>query len=59
VEIFIQQDKIQRFFATNYGVPCDFGAMSCEMIAKAVITHFNCSYVKVTEDGEGGAIVQR
>ena len=34
-----------------------FGAQSCEMIAKELITKFNLSKCEVSEDGENGAIV--
>ena len=34
-----------------------FGAQSCEMIAKELITKFNLSRCEVSEDGENGAIV--
>lgn len=34
-----------------------FGAQSCEMLAKELITKFNLSKCEVSEDGENGAIV--
>jgi hypothetical protein len=59
IEIFTQQFQIDEYFARIFGVPAQFGNMSCEMIAQSVMTAFkNCSYVKVLEDGEGGATVQ-
>lgn len=36
---------------------CEFGAMSCEMIAEDLITEFDLSRCEVSEDGENGAIV--
>jgi len=33
--------------------------MSCEMIARELIEHFNLSRCEVSEDGENGAIVTR
>ena len=62
IEIFNMQFQIDEYFAHLYGVPAKFCAMSCEMIAEKMLcdfAHHNCVYVKVTEDGEGGAIVQR
>ena len=34
-----------------------FGAMSCEMIARKLITEFNLSMCEVNEDGENGAVL--
>jgi Zn ribbon nucleic-acid-binding protein len=60
IEIFMQQFQIGEYFAHRFGRPAQFGNMSCEMIAEGVIEAFNhCIYVKVLEDKEGGAIVQR
>ncbi len=36
---------------------CEFGAMSCEMIAQELIAQFNLSRCEVSEDNENGAIV--
>lgn len=36
---------------------CEFGAMSCEMIAKELINEFDLSRCEVSEDGENGAIL--
>ncbi|MDR2039210.1 MAG: hypothetical protein LBQ60_14910 [Bacteroidales bacterium] len=59
IEIFTRQFQIAEYFAHIYGVPAQFGGMSCEMIAQSLFKAFKeCSYVKITEDGEGGAIVQ-
>ena len=35
----------------------EFGAKSCEMLAKEIMEEFNCVYVSVFEDGENGAEV--
>ena len=37
----------------------DFGGQSCEMIAEELLTHFDCSLVKVMEDGENGAVLTK
>ena len=36
-----------------------FGAMSCEMIAREILEEFNCKSVKVWEDLENGAEIER
>ncbi|MDR2586377.1 MAG: hypothetical protein LBC84_09235 [Prevotellaceae bacterium] len=60
IEIFNQQFKIDEYFSHLYGIPANFGAMSCEMIAEQIVQDFNkCQYVKITEDGEGGAVIYR
>jgi len=35
----------------------EFGAMSCEMLAKEILKEFDCVYVSVFEDNENGAEV--
>lgn len=36
---------------------CEFGSMSCEMIAAELLHQYDLSSCEVTEDGENGAIV--
>ena len=60
LEIIIQQNKINNFFKDKFGTPAMFGSMSCEMIAKEILSHFyDCVSCKVLEDGFGGAEVKR
>jgi len=59
IEIFSQQADIESYIKNKYGYPAEFNQISCEMIAYELLLKFNCSYVKVLEDGEGGAVVQR
>ena len=59
IEIFMQQSEIRKYINNEFGIPAEFGNMSCEMIARNILTEFNCNYVKVTEDERGGAIIQR
>ena len=60
LEIIIQQNKIKNFITDKYGLPAMFGTMSCEMIAKEILTYFeSCVSCKVLEDGFGGAEVIR
>lgn len=58
VEIFTKQKEIENYIKSRYGYPAEFKQMSCEMIAIELYVQFNCVYVKVSEDGEGGAVVQ-
>lgn len=59
IEIFTQQKSIESYIKNQYGIPAQFEGLSCEMIAVELLKEFNCSYVKVLEDGEGGAVIQR
>lgn len=60
LEIIIQQNKIKNYIIDKYGQPAMFGGMSCEMIAKDILTYFkNCVTCTVLEDGFGGAQVSK
>ena len=37
---------------------CEFGNMSCEMIAREILEKFDCVWVEVWEDNENGARVE-
>lgn len=60
-EIFIQQEELKFYLQEAYGAPCQFGAMSCEMIAKELLefgVEDGIVKVEVYEDSKGGAIVE-
>ena len=46
----------KKYYNERYRM-CEFGAMSCEMIAKELLIEFNCKSVVVLEDNESGAKV--
>ena len=61
VEFIMLKHQLQRYFNDLYWQPgpnlCEFGAMSCEMIARNLIERFDLSRCEVSEDNENGAIV--
>lgn len=48
---------LYRVSAVSLGGILDFGAKSCEMIAKDLVENFDLASCKVLEDGENGARV--
>lgn len=38
---------------------CEFGPMSCEMLAELILRQFECDWVEVWEDNENGARVDK
>lgn len=58
-EINQRQLEIASYFSEKYGMPCQFGALSCEDIAEDIITNLGATSVKVLEDGYGGAYITR
>lgn len=57
VEIFICRSCITNYLASKHGTPCEFGAMSCEMIASEILQRFMDSGMvscEVWEEGTGG-----
>lgn len=38
---------------------CEFGSMSCEMLAELILRQFECEWVEVWEDQENGARVEK
>lgn len=60
IEINTMQNEIQLALWEEFNAPCQFGDMSCESIAEWLLLHFNnMCYVKVLEDGYGGATLTR
>jgi len=61
VEFIMFGRDIKSFLEHQYHNPesrtHEFGAKSCEMLAKEIMEEFNCTYVSVFEDNENGAEV--
>lgn len=57
VEIILLKREIDQWLARTFGRPCEFGSMSCEMIAGRLVEAFELRSCSVEEDGENGAIV--
>lgn len=60
-EIFIQREELKSYLIECYGYPCQFESMSCEMIAKELITFGkddNLKWCEVWEEETGGARVE-
>lgn len=60
IEIQTMQNNIEKAIRNEYGCPAEFDNMSCEAIARKIVTLFKrCDYCEVLEDNEGGAAIQR
>lgn len=60
-EIFICRDEVKNYLVESYGYPCQFGAMSCEMIAKEVLEFSledGMEWCEVWEENTGGARIE-
>lgn len=61
VEFIMLKHKIREYIRMQYWTPqtmlCEFGARSCEMIAKELIEQFGLIKCEVNEDNENGAVV--
>ena len=62
VEFIMLKHEIKDYFVSRgyFKVEkslCEFGARSCEMIARELIERFDLSRCEVSEDNENGAIV--
>tara|TARA_R100000664_G_scaffold33942_1_gene52913 strand:+ start:3446 stop:3787 length:342 start_codon:yes stop_codon:yes gene_type:complete len=63
IEIFMQEEIIktylkEEYWHVEYSDVCEFGNMSCEMIAEDILNKFGCDWVEVLEDNRGGARVE-
>ena len=58
IEIFLMTDIVKTYISEEFGVPAEFGNMSCEHIAEKLLKKFNASWCEVFEDGKGGAKVE-
>lgn len=61
VEIFIASDQIKFYLTESFGSPCQFGNMSCEMIAKEILEfgkNDGMIWSEVWEEETGGARVE-
>lgn len=57
IEFILFKRLIEGYLVHTYGKPCQFGPMSCEMIAKELIKEFQLTSCRVSEDDENFAIV--
>jgi len=61
-EIFIERDYIKEYLTECFGSPCQFGAMSCEMIAAEILEYASeegMIWCEVWEENTGGARVEK
>jgi len=62
IEIFLQREECKFYLMETYGSPCEFGEMSCEMIAQELLDFFEpdgAVWVEVWEENTGGARVEK
>lgn len=61
VEIIMFKRELLDYFQRNYFDPpincCNFGARSCETLARDLVEAYDLLYVEVLEDGENGAMI--
>lgn len=57
IEFILFGREIRAYLHEEFGTPCEFGAMSCEMIGRQLLLKFDAMSVSVYEDDENGAIV--
>jgi hypothetical protein len=61
-EIFLCRDEVREYLHESYGYPCEFNAMSCEMIAKEILDFSledGMIWCEVWEEHTGGARIER
>lgn len=62
-EIIIFKNTVRAYLRSKYGRSiegireCDFGSMSCEMLARELVERFDLYYCSVLEDNENGGEV--
>lgn len=55
IEFIILKREVEKWLLEKYNH--NFGGMSCEMIAREILTQFDFDQVEVSEDRENGAMV--
>lgn len=58
IEIILFKREVEDNLKSKFGLPCEFGNMSCEDICEYLINTFQASTVEVLEDGENGAKIR-
>lgn len=65
VEFILFKGQILDYLSLTFretispGTSCNFGSMSCEMIARELLERFDLQSCSVFEDGENGAIIEK
>lgn len=63
IEFIMFKRTVMNYLHTKYYSihlrTLEFGAQSCEMLAKEILTKFDCTQVEVWEDAENGARVTK
>lgn len=55
----VTQYLLQQYPDKLHPLGCDFGSMSCEMIARELLLVFGMTMCRVLEDGENGGVVRQ
>ena len=59
VEFIIFKRRVEKYMTAKWGMPCEFGSLSCEAIAKTLMVEFMLSSCEIWEDAENGSRVVR